>query len=75
MGYKYDIHLRIGREIGDIDGKPFVAPFLTNTLEDVIFPNPVVEGMNVVDKISQVQTGGNDRPLNDIVIVKATILK
>ena len=30
-----------------IDGKPFVAPFLTNTLEDVIFPNPVVEGMNV----------------------------
>jgi len=34
----------------------------------------VIEGMEVVDKIQNVETGTADRPTNDIKIVKATIL-
>ena len=34
----------------------------------------VVEGQDVVDKIAKVQTGANDRPVEDIVIIKASIL-
>ena len=34
----------------------------------------VVEGMDVVDKIQNAQTGRMDRPVSDIKIVKATIL-
>jgi len=33
----------------------------------------VVEGMNVVDSISKVQTGRNDKPLQDVVIKNITI--
>jgi peptidyl-prolyl cis-trans isomerase B (cyclophilin B) len=35
----------------------------------------VIEGMDVVDKIQQVQTDKNDRPLEDIRILKATVTK
>ena len=35
----------------------------------------VVEGMDVVDKIQQVQTDKNDRPLEDIRILKAVVTK
>ena len=35
----------------------------------------VVEGMDVVDKIQQVQTDKNDRPIEDIRILKATVTK
>ena len=34
----------------------------------------VIEGMDVVDKIQNAQTGRMDRPVSDIKIVKATIL-
>jgi len=34
----------------------------------------VVEGMDVVDKIGNVQTGGGDRPVEDVVIVKAMVI-
>lgn len=34
----------------------------------------VVEGMDVVDKIAKVKTNSEDKPLSDVVIVKATIL-
>ena len=34
----------------------------------------VVEGMDVVDKIAKVQTGGQDKPIDDVVIEKATIV-
>lgn len=34
----------------------------------------VVEGMNVVDKIAQVQTGANDKPLQEVKIIKASII-
>jgi len=33
----------------------------------------VIEGMDVVDSISQVQTGRNDKPVKDIIIHKITI--
>jgi peptidylprolyl isomerase len=34
----------------------------------------VVEGMDVVDKIGKVQTGANDKPVQDVVIEKAEII-
>lgn len=34
----------------------------------------VIEGMDVVDKIAQVQTNANDKPLEDVVIVKASVM-
>lgn len=35
----------------------------------------VVKGLDVVDSIQQVPTDGNDRPLQDVRIVKATIVR
>ncbi len=35
----------------------------------------VLEGMDVVDRIQQVATGNADRPIEDVKIVKATIVK
>ena len=34
----------------------------------------VVEGMDIIDKISKVQVDGSDRPLEEVKIIKATIL-
>ena len=34
----------------------------------------VVEGMDVVDKISQVQTNAQDRPIEEVKIIKASII-
>jgi peptidylprolyl isomerase len=34
----------------------------------------VVEGMNVVDKIANVQTGGGDKPIEEVKIIKASII-
>ena len=34
----------------------------------------VIQGMDVVDKIAQVQTDQNDRPLKEVKIIKATII-
>ena len=30
--------------------------------------------MDVVDKIAKVQTGANDKPVEDVVIVKASVV-
>jgi cyclophilin family peptidyl-prolyl cis-trans isomerase len=35
----------------------------------------VIEGLDVVDKIAAVQTDGSDKPLNDIKIIRAKIVK
>ena len=35
----------------------------------------VVSGLDVVDKIQNVTTGANDRPVEDVKIIKATVLK
>jgi len=34
----------------------------------------VIEGMDVVDKIAKVQTGTNDRPLQEVKIIKASVI-
>ena len=34
----------------------------------------VIEGMDIVDKIANVETDGNDRPLEEVKIIKAIIL-
>jgi len=34
----------------------------------------VIEGMDVVDKIAKVETGAQDRPVEEVKIIKATIL-
>ena len=34
----------------------------------------VLEGMDIVDKIQQVETDGNDRPVDDVRIISATVL-
>ena len=35
----------------------------------------VVEGMDVVDAIAKVETNSNDRPISDVVIIKASIME
>ncbi|MFT3754178.1 MAG: peptidylprolyl isomerase [Paludibacter sp.] len=35
----------------------------------------VVEGMDIVDKISKVQVGKNDRPVEDVRVLKATVVR
>ena len=35
----------------------------------------VVEGMDIVESISMVKTGRNDRPVEDVKIIRATVLK
>ena len=35
----------------------------------------VIEGMDVVDQIEKVQTNANDKPLEDVVIIKASIVQ
>ena len=49
----------------DFDKKPY-------TSAHPVF-GKVIEGMDIVDAISQVQTGRNDKPVQDIVINKVTI--
>jgi len=34
----------------------------------------VIEGIDVVDKIAKVQTGANDKPVEDVVIIKASVI-
>jgi cyclophilin family peptidyl-prolyl cis-trans isomerase len=35
----------------------------------------VIEGLDIIDKIAEVQTDSNDKPLNDVKIIKIQILK
>ena len=35
----------------------------------------VTEGMDVVEKISKAKTGSNDRPITDIKVIKAKVIK
>jgi peptidylprolyl isomerase len=35
----------------------------------------VIEGMGVVDEIGKVETDANDKPLEDVTIIKAELIK
>ena len=56
-------------------GSQFFINLVDNSHLDGKHPvfGEVVEGMDIVDKISRVKTGRNDRPVKDITILKATI--
>ena len=57
-------------------GSQFFINLVNNDFLDGKHPafGIVVEGMDVIDKISKVQVDGSDRPLEEVKIIKATIL-
>ena len=54
----------------------FFINLVNNTFLDTKHPafGEVVEGMDVVDSIAKVATGQGDKPVEDVVIVKASLL-
>ena len=57
-------------------GSQFFINLVNNNFLDGKHPvfGKVVEGMDVVDKIGKTQTGPGDRPVKDVVIVKAEMV-
>jgi len=57
-------------------GSQFFINLANNNYLDSKHPafGEVVEGMDVVDKIAKVQTNGDDKPLKDVIIIKASVL-
>lgn len=57
-------------------GSQFFINLVDNNFLDSKHPafGKVIEGMDVVDEIAQVDTDSSDRPLEDVVILKASIL-
>ena len=58
-------------------GSQFFINLVDNNFLDSKHPafGKVIEGMDVMDKIAKVETDNEDRPLEDVVIVKASIIK
>ncbi len=58
-------------------GSQFFINLADNNYLDTKHPvfGEVVNGMDIVDKIAKVQTDSNDRPLNPVTIIKASVLK
>jgi len=54
----------------------FFINLVNNNFLDTKHPvfGKVIEGMDVVDKIAKVQTDGNDRPLQEVKILKASLI-
>jgi len=57
-------------------GSQFFINLVDNNFLDTKHPvfGKVVSGMDVIDKIAQVQTDGNDRPLKAVKIIKARVI-
>ena len=57
-------------------GSQFFINLVDNNYLDKKHPafGEVVEGMDVVDKIAKVKTDRNDKPLQKVEIIKATII-
>ncbi|MFH1585285.1 MAG: peptidylprolyl isomerase [archaeon] len=57
-------------------GSQFFINLVDNNFLDTKHPafGEVVEGIDVVDKIAKVQIDSGDKPLEDVVIIKASIL-
>ena len=57
-------------------GSQFFINLVDNNFLDGKHPTfgEVVKGMNIIDKIASVSTDANDKPLNKVVIIKASIL-
>lgn len=57
-------------------GSQFFINLVNNNFLDSKHPvfGKVVSGMDVVDKIAKVQTDGNDKPIKEVKIIKATII-
>jgi peptidylprolyl isomerase len=57
-------------------GSQFFINLVDNSFLDTKHPafGEVVEGMDIVDEIAKVETDGNDKPLEDVVIEKAKVL-
>jgi len=54
----------------------FFINLVDNNYLDLLHPvfGKVIEGMDVVDKIAKVETDENDRPLQDVIIIKAELI-
>jgi peptidylprolyl isomerase len=54
----------------------FFINLVDNNFLDTKHPafGEVIEGMEIIDKIAKVQTDSRDKPLEDVVIIKATII-
>ncbi len=57
-------------------GSQFFINLVNNNFLDTKHPvfGKITQGMDIVDKIAQVKTNSNDKPLEDVKIVKAKIL-
>ncbi|RLG11458.1 peptidylprolyl isomerase [Candidatus Pacearchaeota archaeon] len=57
-------------------GSQFFINLVDNNFLDSKHPvfGKVIEGMDIVDKIAQVKTDSNDKPLQEVKIIKASLL-
>jgi peptidylprolyl isomerase len=57
-------------------GSQFFINLVNNNFLDTKHPafGKVVQGMDVVDKIAKVKTDANDKPLQDVKIISATVI-
>lgn len=60
----------------DSGGSQFFINTVNNNFLDKKHPvfGKVIEGMDVVDEISNVETDSNDRPIDEVRIIKASII-